>query len=178
MYAVRAVATSSSRHRIRSMRLSVTRAVRATCAVPALLAAGCATAAGGGLFRLGPHPAQLAGTWVDVANTTPTDTVAWVLKESGDDRTVTLHVQPRANGTPVVTRRERDYRYWYLTGTLGDTTQQAICAKRRARSWPTCLAFRLDTLSGASGDGGRRRLRIVGVRGEPATSERVFLERR
>lgn len=143
----------------------------------------CATPAGG-WFQLGPHPAALAGVWVDPSKATPTDTVAWVLTPTGEDRTRIIHVeplQPRTTG-PVgrrqVKRQERRHGSWYLSGVLGDTSSQAICVKRRARDGASCASFRLDTLPATAGTHGRRRLRIVSLPRRRDTPAHVFLELR
>lgn len=147
-----------------------------------LLAAGCASA-GGGWFQLGPHPAALAGVWVDSSSATPTDTVAWVLAANGQDRTLVVHVLPSkgggANTTPApVTRRETRYGFWYLKGALGDTARQALCFQRRVRDGASCAPFRLDTVPAGAGTATRRRLRVLGFGGAHRTGGRVLVERR
>lgn len=153
----------------------VARAVGASFVVQSLSA--CATPAGG-WFQLGPHPAALAGVWVDASHAAPTDTVAWVLTPKGEDRALVVHVYSATTGRPAaVTRRETRHGFWYLSGVLGDTARQAICEKRRARDGASCTRFRLDTLPATADAPGRWRLRLLGVRGAQPTRERVLVER-
>lgn len=153
-------------------------AARLACLAAATwLTAGCASPAGG-WFHVGPHPAALAGIWIDSAKATPTDTVAWVLAPNGEDRTLVVHVRPAITAASAVTRREIRYGFWYLSGALGDTTRQAICVKRRPRDGAACAPFRLDTIPKVGSATARRRLRISGFRGEHHTRDRVLLERR
>ncbi|HEY2165456.1 MAG TPA: hypothetical protein VGH04_15770, partial [Gemmatimonadaceae bacterium] len=110
---------------------------RAALRVAALImASGCA----GHMPPIGPHferPSQLVGEWIDVRHTSLGDTALWVLRDNGYDGSA--HIVAR-------TRSERRYGSWYFTGTLGDTSNRALCfAKRLGRDGPTCLAFAIDT---------------------------------
>lgn len=152
-------------------------AARSACLAAATwLAAGCASP-GGGWFQFGPHPAALAGIWIASAKATPTDTVAWVLAPNGEDLTLVVYVRPATTAASAVTRRETRYGFWYLSGALGDAMRQAICVKRRARDGAACAPFRLDTIPAAAGVPARRRLRVLGSRGDHHTRDRGLLER-
>jgi hypothetical protein len=119
---------------------------------------------------IGPHferPSQLVGEWIDVRHTSLGDTALWVLRDNGYDGSA--HIVAR-------TRSERRYGSWYFTGTLGDTSNRALCfAKRLGRDGPTCLAFAIDTAT--VGGLERRRLTIRGYQGEHYTGNRILLER-
>ena len=112
--------------------------------------------------------------WIDVAKTTPTDTLAWLLEPNGADRT--LQVRQLRDDAGEVRREElrRSYGAWYMSGELRDTTGRALCFKPHARFGPTCFGFRLDTLTAAPV---RRRLTIIGYRGNHSTADRVLIER-
>ena len=126
------------------------------------------------LFHAGPRPSELAGTWIDVEKTTPSDTSAWLLAPDGADRTMHLKVSTAAGVPPHVARSERLYGAWYLQGSLRDTTGRALCFKRRPRDGASCFAFRLDTLAGPPS---RRRLTVLGYQGAHHVSARVLVER-
>lgn len=148
---------------------------------------GCA----GPLFQYGLRPRELAGTWVDLAHTTATDTTAWVLRSDGYDGTLHITVDTAASaaraGQPRVTRQETRFGSWYLDGAITDTAHRAICYKRRAREGSTCVRFRLDTLaaqsaraardSAASASRTRRQLTLFGYVGRHHTGTRVLVER-
>ena len=145
-----------------------------------VVAAGALTACAtqGRWFQPGPRPAALVGIWIDSSQSTPTDTVAWVLAANGDDRTLRVHVQYDGDRAGGSTQEVRRYASWYLEGTLGDTSSQAFCVKRRPRDGGSCSQFRLDTLYAPDGGIARRRLVIRGYVGERHTRDRVLLERR
>ena len=113
--------------------------------------------------------------WLDVALTSASDTVAWILAPNGDD--LTRHVSVWRDERGVLSRvtREKWNGRWYLSGTLGDTASQAICYKRRTRDAGMCLPFRMDTVSGLPF---LRRLRVYGYRDETLKVGRLFVERR
>lgn len=138
----------------------------------ALSITGCAT--NGQWFLRSSRLAELAGTWIDVEKTTPTDTAAWLLGAGGDDHTLHLRVRRDSSGGIQIDREQRRYGYWYLKGELSDTLHRAICFKERPRDGGTCRQFRLDTLPGAPP---RRRLTILGYPGEHHVSARVLTER-
>ena len=139
----------------------------------------------GGWFSLGPAPAAIAGQWVDVARSSPTDTVVWMLQADGLERTLHVHVRTGGDGQPIVATERRARRYWYLAGGLADRVGRRLCFKARARDGPTCVAFRLDTLAhdataGAVGKAATRRtLRRLTIRGghDDASGARVYMER-
>jgi hypothetical protein len=139
-----------------------------------VLAAGCA---GGSRnwFSPGPRPLEIAGVWIDVALSSPSDTVAWILAPSGSNRTSHISVGQDSRGVPSTVAHEKSNGLWYLSGRLGDTTTQAICYKRRARDGGTCLRFQMDTVSGPRL---LRRLRVFSYSGDHRNGARVFLERR
>lgn len=135
--------------------------------------AACA-APGTRLFRRGPQPVDLVGTWLDSARATAVDSVAWVLAPSGAHGRLHITVARDPGGKTVVTRNERGDGQWYLSGALGDSNGRAFCVSRRARSAPTCVPFRLDTIR-AAGTVPRRRLTILERRHEKPLI--VLLER-
>ena len=132
----------------------------------------CATS--GGLFTAGPRPPELVGTWVDVGKATTTDTVAWVLAPNGADRTLAITVLPGEHGKPTRHETVATHGTWYGSGQLADTVRRQLCFKHRARTGPTCFAFRLDTL--AMGPV-RRRLTVLQYHSTHSTGDRVLLER-
>jgi hypothetical protein len=138
----------------------------------ALTLAGCHPA--GGWFSRGPAPAQLAGFWVDSARSSSTDSSIWVLTPEGVDRRVRIRLL-NDRQDPRVKRDDSKFGRWYLSGDMSDSLGRALCTVRRARDGGSCMTFRLDTVSrdGAS----RRRLVILGFRGERQTAERILLER-
>ena len=126
-------------------------------------------------FSFGPRPAELAGVWIDSANTPPSDTAAWLLAPDGDKRTLHIIVDRDNSGNSVIRQTESSPTRWYLSGALTDTAHPAICFKRRARDSGTCVAFRLDTVT--SGADARRRLTILGNPGENRTHPQILIER-
>jgi hypothetical protein len=139
-----------------------------------VLTAACASGSGS-WFSFGPRPPELAGVWIDVALTTSSDTVAWILAPNGADRTMHKFVRRDSRGVPSVVVHETSNGFWYLSGRLEDTTHRAICYKRRARDGATCVRFRMDTVASPRSF---RRLRVLDYRGEPLKEERVFVDMR
>ena len=139
-----------------------------------VLGIGACSAACGRFFTLGPRPSELAGTWVDSAKTTQTDSSLWILAPNGADRVLHITVSPRVNTSPRVESHETRRGSWYMSGALADASKRALCFKRRARDGPSCMRFRLDTVIK---NGSRRRLVLLGDRRERQTSEQVFVER-
>jgi hypothetical protein len=139
-----------------------------------VLSAACASGSGN-WFSFGPRPPELAGVWIDVAQTSPSDTVAWILAPNGADRTMHKTVRPDSRGVPTVAVHEISNGLWYLSGRLEDTTNRAICYKRRARDGATCLRFRMDTVATPRF---LRRLTVLGYRGERLKEPRVFVDMR
>lgn len=137
----------------------------------ALLVVACAS--GQTLFSLGPRPDEIAGVWIDSAQSSKTDAVAWVLSPNGDDRTVQLAFRQDTAGTRMATVRDTWNGWWYLSGKLSDSAHHAICYKRRPRDGATCLRFRLDTLNVPPTS--RRRLTILGPPGKDWTQPRIFI---
>ena len=125
-------------------------------------------------FHRGPQLVDLVGTWLDSARATAVDSVMWVLAPSGAHGRLHITVARDAGGKTVVTREERDDGQWYQSGALGDSNGRAFCVSRRARSAPTCVPFRLDTIR-AAGTVPRRRLTILERRDEKPLI--VLLER-
>ncbi|HXY30376.1 MAG TPA: hypothetical protein VEI06_06675 [Gemmatimonadaceae bacterium] len=138
----------------------------------ALLAIGCATS-------IGSHESgatELVGEWVDVAKTTPRDSMIWVLGAKGDDRLLRLRLATTSAGSDSVERTDDTYSRWYLQGRLDDTTGRALCfTKRPAHFGPTCYPFRMDTIKvdGAM----RRRIVVLGYAGRHHTTDRPLIER-
>lgn len=139
------------------------------------LGIGACSSARGGLFSLGPRPAELAGMWIDSAKTTALDSSVWILAPDGADRRLHITVSRAADGLPRVDRDDKRYGLWYLAGPLADTAKRALCYQRRARDGGSCVRFRIDTITG--GGATRRRLVILGFRGEREATPQVFLER-
>jgi hypothetical protein len=139
-----------------------------------VLTAACASGSGN-WFSLGPRPPEIAGVWIDVALTSSSDTVAWILAPNGVDRTVHTSVSRDSRGVMSVAVHETSNGFWYLSGRLEDTINRAICYKRRARDGATCLRFRMDTVANTRF---LRRLTVLGYKGEPLKEERVFVEMR
>ena len=135
-----------------------------------LFLAACASGSGN-WFSLGPRPSEIAGVWIDIGLTSYSDTVAWVLAPNGDDRTMRITI----NGMSAATTQETWNGIWYLSGRLADTSNRAICYKRRVRNGATCLRFRMDTVATAPL---LRRLTVLGNEGQRLREGRVFLERR
>ena len=133
----------------------------------------CATS--GGLFSAGPKPPELVGTWIDIGKATATDTTAWVLAPNGADRTLSISVRPGLHGMPTRYETVATHGTWYGAGQFADTVRRQLCFKYRARSGPTCFAFRLDTL--ATGPV-RRRLTVLQYHSTHSTGDRVLLERK
>lgn len=124
----------------------------------------------------GSRTRDIAGIWVDSAKATPTDTVAWRLDANGADWTLRIRVVRDSANRLTTEQQATRYGYWYVEGTSTDTTQRAICFKKRPRDGGTCYAFRLDTLDGGSAPA-RRRIVVAGYRGQQHTRTRVLLER-
>jgi hypothetical protein len=137
-----------------------------------VLTAACASGSGS-WFSFGPRPPEIAGVWIDVALTSSSDTVAWILAPNGADRTRHTSVSRDGSGVPSVTVHEFSNGFWYLSGRLEDTTNRAICYKRRSRDGATCVRFRMDTVATPRF---ARRLRVLDYRGERLKEERVFID--
>jgi hypothetical protein len=119
----------------------------------AVAVAGCASS---GWFHRGPRPAELVGTWVDSAATTPSDTTLWILASDGSRRIV-RHGAGEA---------ERDQ--WYVDSRA--EPRALFCFVRRSRDAATCAPFELDL---APMPGGVRR-RLV-VRSYDPQSDRTWV---
>lgn len=138
--------------------------------------AGCASS---GLFQSGARPPQLISTWVDSALATPTDTVAWVLRENGDDRTLRIHVNTDSSGRATRTSTERHYAMWWVSGDLTDTLRRRFCSSPRpGRFGSTCYSFHIDTIAATDTSPLYRRLLVVGYAGTTHVRNRVLIERR
>lgn len=93
------------------------------------------------------QPRELSREWIDIDKSTPTDTTLWVLRADGYDGVAHLLSSPDSSGVSRVSRKEVRYGSWYLDGTMGDTTHEALCISRRSgRIGATCTAFVLDTI--------------------------------
>ena len=125
-----------------------------------------------------PHAHDLAGVWIDSAKATPSDTVAWRLDRNGADWTLRITVARDDSNRVTTEQRETRYGYWYVEGSLADTSGRALCFKTRPRDGGTCYPFRLDTLAAGTTDSRpRRQLVISGYRGQQHTRTRVLVER-
>ena len=165
----------SFRRQTRRERLALSKHMKCALLIAWLGALGGCTSSTWWL-RPGPRPAELVGTWVDSARTTPTDSVGWVLADNGSDRRFVLAVRQKTGQQTEVTRHEQSNGWWYLSGALTDTIGRTFCVWRR-HYLPSCFPFRLDSLTEARG-AGQRRLRIY-PNGDPAGKPLyVFLERR
>ena len=147
---------------------------RTGCAVLAALGVATACSSTGGLFPEGPRPPELAGIWIDVVKTTPTDTLAWLLESDGADRTLEVRYERDESGVMSRQEHKRSYGFWYMDGRLQDTSSRAVCFKPHPRAGPTCYRFRVDTLATSPP---RRRLTVLGYRGNHSTADRVLVER-
>lgn len=125
----------------------------------------------GGLFTYGPRPHELAGVWVDSSKSTPTDTIAWTLAESGEDGTLHISVARDSGGARVSQTRTR-YGNWYVDGSMADSASRRLCFKRRPRDGPTCNRFRIDSLANRP-----RRLTILGYHSAHHVGDRTLFER-
>ena len=141
-----------------------------------LLGIGACSSARGGLFSLGPRPAELAGMWVDSAKTAALDSSVWILTPDGADRRLHITVSLEPDRSPRIEREDKRHGLWYLSGPLTDMSKRALCYQRRARDGGSCVRFRIDTVAGVGAT--RRRLVILGFRGEREAIPQVFLERR
>ena len=127
-----------------------------------LVLAACATF---GLREF--RPAELAGEWIDVARSTPADTFVWLLRPSGEDRT--LHIR----GGVSDSRRSGS---WHVSGRSSDGSRRGLCfSGHPGRSPASCVAFRMDTVSRRGGP--QRRLILMGYPGRRHVGERTLLER-
>ena len=130
-----------------------------------------------GYFDYG-HPAELAGTWVDSARATPTDTVAWVLCDRGLDQTLTIHRASPGAGDEGRTAQLDGYGYWYARNVAPAADSGQICFRSRARGRDACFPFQLTRQPASDAGPGRRRLMIVGYVGRRDTRDRILIERR
>ena len=151
------------------------RTCRVATVIGAMIVSGCAP--GTRLFSPGPRPMELAVAWIDSASTTARDTVVWVLAPSGEDRRLMLSVRRDALGRETIRRGEKSAGIWYLQGSLTDTTQRAICYKKRARDGGPCVHFTLDSIRLANGTQ-RRRLTVRDFPGASDPLPRVFFAAR
>ena len=141
----------------------------------------CASATGCAPLHLGPthgytRPSQLVGEWVDVANTSPSDSTIWVLRENGYFAHARLHLVSDSNGTSQLQHRETRDASWYFDGSFGNAAHQSICfSKRLGRFGSACYAFTIDTLHEASTT--ITRLVIHGYDGDNDTTARVLTSR-
>ena len=147
----------------------------ACCGV--LLATTLAACGRSGWFTAGPRPRDLVGVWVDSSLATSTDTIAWVLGENGIDRTLHITVSRDATGRASVDRRTTTYGLWYVSGDMRDAEKRTFCVKRRPRDGATCVSFRLDTVASTQIQGVRRRLFLLGYKGQVHQRDRILLER-
>lgn len=154
-------------------RPTFSREVRAVTVLVMFVIAACH-----GANRIPGAPAPLAsspaGEWVDLHKTTPTDTMVWVLSPSGNDLSLTVHLD--ASGA----RHEKQRRYGrWEDGRIADATgalAPALCFMRRpGRDARSCDRYVLDSVRV---DGVTvRRLTVRGYAGAHSTGDRVLLER-
>ena len=142
-----------------------------------LLAMTLAACGRSGWFTAGPRPRDLVGVWVDSSLATSTDTIAWVLGDNGIDRTLHVTVSRDPAGRASVDRRMTTYGLWYVSGDMRDAEKRRFCVKRRPRDGGTCVNFRLDTVPSAQTQGARRRLFLLGYKGQVHQRDRILLER-
>ena len=122
------------------------------------------------------RPPEISREWVDVEKSSPEDTTLWVLAPDGYDGVAHLVPSVDSSGVRRQSRRETRYGSWYLGGTMGDSTQQAICFSRRiGRFGATCTNFVLDTVMRESVPTPRLLLRAY--RGSHHTRDRLLLAR-
>lgn len=129
-----------------------------------------------GYFRY-DNPPQLAGTWVDSARATPTDTVAWVLGARGLDQTLTIRRGVGPDGAPTRTEQLDGYGYWYTRDVGAAADAGHICFRSRARGRDACFPFTLTRLPADAAGRARRRLAIIGYAGRRDTRDRILIER-
>jgi hypothetical protein len=122
------------------------------------------------------RPTEISREWIDVEKSTPADTTLWVLGPDGYDGVAHLQPMSDAAGATRQSRTETRYGSWYLDGTMGDSTHQAICFSRRiGRFGATCTAFVLDTIM--TGSVPTPRLLLLAYRGIHHTRDRLLLAR-
>ena len=122
------------------------------------------------------RPSEISREWVDVEKSTPNDTTLWVLGSDGYDGVAHLQLSADTAGVAHQSRTETRYGSWYLDGTMGDSTHQAICFSRRiGRFGATCTAFVLDTIM--SGSVATPRLMLRAYRGIHHTRDRILVAR-
>ena len=145
-----------------------------TLVLAALLMMACV--AGHNPLAAWQRPAEISREWVDVEKSTPDDTTLWVLGPDGYDGVAHLQVSSDTAGVAHQSRTETRYGSWYLDGTLGDSTHQAICFSRRiGRFGATCTAFVLDTI--IRGAVPTPRLVLHAYRGIHHTRDRLLVAR-
>lgn len=145
-------------------------------AVAGTLMLGCASV---GAHRADwNHPSELVGAWVDVAKSTPSDTSLWLMRATGEDGSQHIRATPSPDSSSrvFVATTPTLYGYWYLRGTMTDTSNRQLCyLNHSGRSTGHCIAFVLDTI--ATTQGPRRRLHLHDYRGLHSTSDRVLVGR-
>jgi hypothetical protein len=140
----------------------------------ALGVAACATIP---LVPSSTRPPQIAGEWVDVAKSTPTDTSLWLLRADGYDGSAHIRVTIDSMGMAHASRTESKYGSWYMTGTLGDSLHESICfSKRVGRFGASCIAFAMDTVGSVAGP--LPRLKLHNYRGMHHIADRLLVARR
>ncbi|MBI3792637.1 MAG: hypothetical protein HY275_17410 [Gemmatimonadetes bacterium] len=144
-----------------------------------LLASGLliAAACGGTVAPPAEAPApvaSLAGQWVDVRKSSPSDTTIWVLAEDGDDALLVVH--RAADGT--VSESRQHYGRWSegrVTDAAG-AAQRALCFVRRpGRDAQSCDPVSVEhvEVNGVA----TRRLTVRGYEGAHHTGDRVLVDR-
>jgi hypothetical protein len=133
------------------------------------LVSACTPAPGRTGVAAGP-----AGEWIDLAKTTPTDTMIWVLAPGGSDGLLHVGIVQGPDGQLRRHEERRHYGRWSIGAD--PEGRPTLCFNRRpGRQPPSCSAFRLDTIPGQ--DRTRRRLSITAYQGRHHLGERVLLER-
>ena len=157
------------------MSISISRGYRAAMLVTSV-AVMTACVAGHNPLASWQRPSDISREWVDVEKSTPDDTTLWVLGPDGYDGVAHLQRSTDSSGVARQSRQETRYGSWYLGGTMGDTTQQAICFSRRiGRFGATCTAFVMDTVM--SGSVPTPRLLLRAYRGLHHTRDRLLVAR-
>lgn len=144
----------------------------AACAIGACTARGLLRVPDGSSSF--PMSTSIAGEWVDVRKSTPSDSMVWVLTADGDDQL--LAIVRDATGLRHETRRH--YGRWTETrrpDSLGTALRFVCFVRRPGRDASSCSRFAIETMR--DGVVTIRRLTVFGYVGEHHTSDRVLLER-
>lgn len=152
---------------------------RTACSlVIAVIVGGCAAGRMVTHYVAYSNPPELAGTWVDSALASPSDTVAWILGPGGLDQTLTLHRDDSARESTRWISHVQGYGYWYVPGGLHPAGHGRICFRSRARGHDSCYPYAISIVAAPGGaTPARRRMVIFGYRGLRHTRDRVLYRR-